>query len=182
MCSPIGDGAAALVLLSTRKARQLGLTAGVRVRSSVLATGWDFPAGSRDSVVRYAATLAYNDAGVGPEDLSVVELHDATSPAELICYEHLGLAPEGEGMQLVDQRATSLGGRIPVNPSGGLVRKGHPIGATGAAQIVELVEQLRGRSGQRQVEGARLGLAENGGGAIGADMAAVVVSVLEKVY
>jgi acetyl-CoA acetyltransferase len=179
MCSPIGDGAAALVLVSERKARQIGAR-GVRVRSSVLATGWDFAPGSGESAARYAAGLAYDAAQVGPQDLSVVELHDATSPAELMYYEFLGLAAPGEGLRLVEEGATSLGGRIPVNTSGGLVRKGHPVGASGAGQIVELVEQLRGAAGRRQVEGARLALAENGGGAIGADVAAIVVSVLEK--
>jgi acetyl-CoA acetyltransferase len=181
MCSPIGDGAAALILVSERRARQLGSQVNVRVRASALASGWDYEPESGESVPRYAAGVAYETADVGPADLDVVELHDATASAELMCYEHLGLAPPGEGTRLVDEGATRLGGRIPVNTSGGLIRKGHPIGASGAAQIVELVEQLRGRAGRRQVEGARLAMAENGGGAIGSDVAAVVVSILEKV-
>jgi acetyl-CoA acetyltransferase len=180
MCSPIGDGAAALILVSERKARQLGCASQVRVRSSVLTTGWDFAADSQDSVPRYAAGLAYETAEVGPEDLHMVELHDATTPAELMYYEYLGLAAPGEGTRLIEEGATTLGGRIPVNTSGGLIRKGHPIGATGAGQLVEVVEQLRGTAGKRQVAGARLGLAENGGGAIGRDVAAIVVSILEK--
>jgi acetyl-CoA acetyltransferase len=97
-----------------------------------------------------------------------------------MCYEHLGLAAAGAGADLLESGATELGGRIPVNPSGGLLRRGHPIGATGCAQLVELVDQLRGRAGPRQVTGARIGLAENAGGFIGEDAALIVVSVLER--
>lgn len=179
MCSPIGDGAAAIVLVSERKARSLGLKQPVRVLSSVLASGWDLE-DERESVARYAADLAYGAAGLGPQDLDVVELHDATAPAELIYYEYLGLAKEGEGVALIEAGDTSLGGRIPVNPSGGLLRKGHPIGASGAGQIVELVDQLRGRCSARQVDGARVALAENGGGFIGSDVAAIVISILQR--
>jgi len=179
MCSPIGDGAAALVLVSARKAKQLGLRDRVRVLSSVLASGYEYDEGGQ-SVPEYAARLAYDAAGVAPEDLDVVELHDASAPAEVIYYEHLLLAPENEGVALLESGATTLGGRIPVNPSGGLLRKGHPIGASGAGQIVELVDQLRGRCGARQVEGARVALAENGGGYIGRDVAAIVISILQK--
>ncbi|AXQ28314.1 thiolase family protein [Solimonas sp. K1W22B-7] len=179
MCSPIGDGAAAVVLVSERKARAMGLRDRVRVLSSVLASGFDYAAG-QETVPEYAARLAYEAAGVGPRDLDVVELHDASSPAEVIYYEYLGLAPKNEGAALVESGATTLGGRIPVNTSGGLLRKGHPIGASGAGQIVELVEQLRGRAGGRQVEGARTAMAENGGGFIGNDVAAIVISVLQR--
>lgn len=178
MCSPIGDGAAAVVLVSERKAREMGLRCRIRVRASVLASGWDYTEG--ETVPEYAARLAYEAAGLGPKDVDVVELHDASSPAELIYYEYLGLSPRGEGMRLVEEGATSLGGRIPVNPSGGLLRKGHPIGASGAAQIVELTDQLRGRCGARQVQGARTALAENGGGFIGNDVGAIVVSILQR--
>ena len=179
MCSPIGDGAAALVLVSEKKARQLGLRDRVRVLSSVLASGYDYDDGEI-AVPEYAARLAYAAAGVGPADLDVVELHDASAPAEVIYYEYLGLAGKNEGAALVESGATTLGGRVPVNPSGGLLRKGHPIGASGAGQIVELVDQLRGRCGARQVQGARTALAENGGGFIGKDVAAIVISVLQK--
>jgi len=179
MCSPIGDGAAALVLVSEKKAKQLGLKDRVRVLSSVLATGFEYADGEQ-TVPEYAAQLAYEAAGIGPQDLDVVELHDASSPAELIYYEYLGLAGKNEGVALVESGATTIGGRIPVNPSGGLLRKGHPIGASGAGQIVELVDQLRGRCGARQVQGARTAMAENGGGFIGRDVAAIVISVLQK--
>ncbi|MGQ0622610.1 MAG: thiolase family protein [Panacagrimonas sp.] len=179
MCAPIGDGAAAVLLVSEKKARQMGLKNGVRVLSSVLTTGWDYR-DDEPSVPEYASSLAYEEAGVGPKDVNVVELHDASAPAEVLYYEYLGLAKKGEGVALLESGATTLGGRVPVNPSGGLLRKGHPIGASGCGQLVELTDQLRGRCGARQVEGARTALAENGGGFIGQDVAAIVVSVLQR--
>jgi acetyl-CoA acetyltransferase len=177
MCSPIGDGAAAVVVVSERKARELGLSKPVRVMSSVLVSGYDEQAEDL-SVGRYAVVKAYEAAGVGPDDLSLIELHDASAPSEIIAYDYLGICEKGQGGRLIEDSSTRLGGRIPVNVSGGLLRKGHPIGATGAAQIVELTEQLQGRAQQRQVEGARIGLAHNGGGMIGTDAAATVVSIL----
>ncbi|WP_369855873.1 thiolase family protein [Candidatus Thalassolituus haligoni] len=179
MCSPIGDGAAAVVVVSERKARELGLSKPVRVLSSAFKTGWDFAEGESEASV-FEATIAqaYEEAGVGPSDLSVVELHDASAPSEIIHTEYLGLCPKGEGGLLVESGATRLGGRIPVSTSGGLLRKGHPIGATGIAQIVELTEQLQGRSGARQVESARIGLAENGGGFVKDSVAALIVTIL----
>lgn len=180
MCSPIGDGAAALVVASEAAVRRLGADRAIRVRSSVLASGWDYAGADEETVPEYAARLAYEAAGLGPSDIDVVELHDASAPAELIYYEYLGLAPRGGGVKLIEDGVTSLGGRRPVNPSGGLLRKGHPIGASGAAQIYELVTQLRGEAGERQVAGARAALAENGGGMLGTDVAAIVVSVLAR--
>ena len=177
MCSPIGDGAAAVVVVSERKARAMGLSRRVRVLSSALVSG--FEADDKDqSVGTFAAKTAYEAAGLGPKDLSLAEVHDASATSEIVAYEYLGLCAKGEGGRLVEDGVTALGGRIPVNASGGLLRKGHPIGATGAAQIVELTEQLWGRSGARQVAGARIGLAHNGGGMIGTDAAATVVSIL----
>lgn len=178
MCSPIGDGAAAVILVSERKARELGLKAKVRVAASALVSGWD--TGPGESVGALAAGQAYEAAGIGPGDLSCVELHDASAPSEIVAYEYLRLCGPGEGIKLVETNATRLGGRIPVNTSGGLLRKGHPVGATGCAQIVELTEQLQGRSGKRQVAGARIALAHNGGGAIGTDAAATVVTILQQ--
>jgi acetyl-CoA acyltransferase len=175
MCSPIGDGAAALVVCSPKAARRLG--ARVRVRACALVSGRDRRPGEPGAVER-AAQAAYEEAGVGPGDLDVVELHDAAAPAELMTYEELGLCGEGEGPALLASGATRLGGRIPVNPSGGLLSKGHPIGATGCAQLVELTDQLRGRCGQRQVAGASAALAQNGGGFLGTDAAAMVVTLL----
>jgi acetyl-CoA acetyltransferase len=179
MCSPIGDGAAAVIVVSERKARELGLRNPVRVLSSVLVSGWD-QADDDVSVGEYAARRAYEAAGVGPEDICLAELHDASAPSEVIAYDYLGICEKGQGGRLIEDGSTRLGGRIPVNVSGGLLRKGHPIGATGAAQIVEITEQLQGRSSQRQVENARIGLAHNGGGLIGLDAAATVVSILGR--
>jgi acetyl-CoA acetyltransferase len=176
MCSPIGDGAAAVVVCSEEYARRLG-TAQVRVRACALVSGTDRTAGEPGAVER-AAQRAYADAGLGPEDLDVVEVHDAAAPAELMCYEELGLCAPGEGPRLLASGDTALQGRLPVNPSGGLLSKGHPIGATGCGQLVELVDQLRGRCGARQVEGPRIALAENGGGFLGTDAAAMVVTIL----
>ncbi len=180
MCAPIGDGAAAMVLVSGKAAARLGLQEPVRVLSSVLASGWDHADGDGPRLAPTVAAEAYAAAGVGPADIDVVELHDAAAPAELMYYEHLGLAAPGEALTLLNSGATRLGGRVPVNPSGGLLRKGHPIGASGCAQLVELADQLRGRCGPRQVPGARTALAENGGGWIGEDAAAIVISVLQR--
>ncbi len=178
MCSPIGDGAAAAVVVSERKARELGIAKPVRVVCSVLRSGWDHGLDD-EGTVELCAREAYEEAGVGPQDLDVAECHDASAPAEITEYEALGLCPKGEGGKLIEEGATKLGGRLPVNTSGGLLRKGHPIGATGIAQIVELVEQLQGRSDKRQVEGARVALAQNGGGTIGTDAAAMCVTILQ---
>jgi acetyl-CoA acetyltransferase len=179
MCSPIGDGAAAVVIASERKARELGLRRPVGVVASVLRSGWDH-AGEEPGVTDLCAREAYREAGLGPGELDVVELHDASAPAEVIATEALGLCGAGDGGKLAESGATRLGGRIPVNTSGGLLRKGHPVGATGLAQLVELTEQLQGRSGPRQVEGAMVGLAQNGGGAIGSDAAAMCVTILAR--
>ncbi|MDH5670998.1 MAG: thiolase family protein [Myxococcales bacterium] len=177
MCSPIGDGAAAAIVVSERKARELGIGRPVRVLSSVLRSGWDRPY-EEDGLTEVCSKEAYEEAGIGPDALSVVELHDASAPAEVIATEGLGLCEKGEGGRLVSEGHTKLGGKCPVNTSGGLLRKGHPVGATGLAQVVELAEQLGGKSGKRQVEGARFGLAHNGGGNIGIDAAATVVTIL----
>ena len=179
MCSPLGDGAAAVIVVSERKAREMTLEKPVRVLSSALMSGWD-----RDiddpGLATACSGRAYEAAGVGPEDLSCVELHDASAPSELQCYEALGLCGAGESSKLIESGDTALGGRVPVNTSGGLLRKGHPVGATGAAQIVELTRQLRGQADKRQVEGAQLGLAHNAGGSLGFDAAACVVSILGR--
>jgi acetyl-CoA acetyltransferase len=177
MCSPIGDGAAAAIVMSEKKARELGVKKPVRVLSCVLRTGWDRRY-EDDGLTELCSKTAYEEAGVGPSDLSAVELHDASAPAEVIATEGLGLCKKGEGGVLAESGTTKLGGKIPVNTSGGLLRKGHPVGATGLAQVVELTEQIQGRSGARQVPNARLGLAHNGGGNIGIDAAATCVTIL----
>jgi acetyl-CoA acetyltransferase len=176
MCSPIADGAAALVLQATDRVRP-GQSP-VRVRAQVLSTG--VPGGLDHPLEKRTIDAAYEQAGLGPEDLDVVEVHDAASPNELVVCEELGLCPPGDAPKLLANGDTRLGGRVPINPSGGLVSRGHPVGATGAAQLVELVTQLRGRAGERQVEGARIALAENAGGYTHPEPAACVITVLEK--
>ncbi|MEE4147011.1 MAG: thiolase family protein [Halieaceae bacterium] len=179
MCSPIGDGAAAAVLVSERKARELGMARMVKVEASGLFSGWDYGE-SEETVAEGCARALYESAGIGPAELDCVELHDASAPSEIMYYEYLGLCPKGEGGPFVEAGHSRLGGKIPVNTSGGLMRKGHPIGATGLAQIVELTEQLRGEAGDRQVAGARTALAENGGGFIGNDAAAMAMTLLSR--
>jgi acetyl-CoA acetyltransferase len=176
MCSPVGDGAAAMLVASEDYARRLGVPS-VKVRASVLVSGTD-RAPDEPNAVERAARKAYAAAGVSPSELDVIEVHDAAAPAELMAYEDLGLCERGEGPKLLASGETRLGGRHVVNPSGGLLSKGHPIGATGCAQLVELADQLRGRCGDRQVRGARIALAENAGGFLSADNAATVVTVL----
>jgi acetyl-CoA acetyltransferase len=161
MCCPTGDGAAAAVVVSPEKARQLGAT--VKVLASVLTSDpWterDLTLPDVNTLTRNAAAQAYERAGVGPDDLDLVELHDCFATAEILHYENLGLCGEGEAGRLVDEGETAHGGRIPVNVSGGLLSKGHPLGATGIANVFEVTTHLRGAAGSRQVEGARVGLA-----------------------
>ncbi len=179
MCSPIGDGSAAAVIVSERKARELGVSKPIYVRSCVLRSGWDHGPDEPGAVER-CVSEAYEQAGIGPDDLDVIECHDASAPAELMYYEEFGLCKLGEGGALIDSGDTCLGGRLPVNPSGGLLRKGHPVGATGLAQLTELVEQLRSQSGARQVDGAQVGMAQNGGGTVGGDAAAMCVTIVSR--
>lgn len=175
MCSSIGDGAAAIVLTSPEVARHLD-TPDIRVRASAVVSAKAH--GARDLVAVSAARKAYEMSGIGPEDLDVIELHDASAPAELIHYENLGLCPPGGAIAMIRNGDTAIGGRIPVNPSGGLLSRGHPIGATGAGQIIELVQHLRGTAGARQREGAKVALAENNGGQLAGDSAVAVVTIL----
>jgi acetyl-CoA acetyltransferase len=162
MCSVNVDGSAAAVLASERKARELGMQRAVRVRASVLTSD---PWQERDLVMpdvntctRNAAKAAYEMAGVGPHDIDLVELHDCFATAEMLHYENLGLCGDGEAGKMIDEGQTALGGRIPVNVSGGLLSKGHPLGATGIANLYEVSTHLRGEAGKRQVAGAKLGL------------------------
>jgi acetyl-CoA acetyltransferase len=170
MCCPIGDGAAALVIS--------GAGDGIHVRASALsATGGSAPG----TVVQRAMATARERGGVAADEVDVIEIHDATASAELEAYEHLGLAPEGEGNRLITEHRTVLGGPLPVNTSGGLLSRGHPVGATGVLQIAELVSQLRGQAGGRQVDPVpRLALAQNAGGFVEGDNAVAVVTVLER--
>jgi acetyl-CoA acyltransferase len=162
MCSVNVDGSAAAVLVSEKKAKQLGMKRAVKVRASVLTSD---PWQERDLVMpdvntctRTAAKKAYENAGVGPNDINLVELHDCFATAEILHYENLGLCKDGEAGRMIDSGETALGGRIPVNVSGGLLSKGHPLGATGIANIYEVSTHLRGEAGKRQVEGAKFGL------------------------
>lgn len=162
MCSVNVDGSAAAVLASERKAREIGMARAVKVSASAMTSD---PWQERDLVMpdvntctRLAAKQAYEMAGVGPEDVNLVELHDCFATAEILHYENLGLCKDGEAGQLIDSGATALGGRVPVNASGGLLSKGHPLGATGIANIYEVSTHLRGEAGKRQVEGAKVGV------------------------
>ena len=178
-CPAVVDGAAAVVL-TTRPPQ--GHAKPIRVLASVVQSGI-FETGQVDmteaEITARAARMAYEEAGVGPKDLSLIELHDAFTISELLYYEALGLCEHGEARHLLASGATTLGGRVPVNPSGGLLAKGHPPGATGVAQIVELCEQLQNRAGKRQVQGARIGLSQvTGGGIWGVDHAACSIHIL----
>jgi len=181
MCAPIGDGSASAILCSAKMVKKLGLTKqAVKVRASILGSGMDHPKGSAiPSIGEHLATQAYEEAGIGPNDIDLAEVHDATSFGEIVQAENLGFCKKGEGGLIAEQGDTSLGGRIPINTSGGLTSRGHPIGASGLAQLHESVMQLRGRCGARQVDGARIAMAENGGGAIGVEEAAMCMHILE---
>jgi acetyl-CoA acyltransferase len=175
MCSPLGDGAAAALIVSEEFARTKGLK-GPRVDASVLVSGRGDDLSMAPSTKR-AAAQAYEMAGVGPEDIDFAEVHDAVAPAEISIYEDLRFCAPGDGPRLIEDRVTWLGGRLPVNTSGGLLARGHPIGATGLGQIAEVVWQLQGKGGSRQVENCKVGLTQNGGGHIGFDAAAMAVHI-----
>lgn len=181
MCAPIGDGAASAILCSEAVVKRLGLMKqAVLVRASILGSGTDAKPGvAHVEIGERLARKAYEVAGVGPDDINMAEVHDATSFGEICQVENLGFCPRGEGGRLAESGATSLTGRIPINTSGGLTSRGHPIGASGLAQLHELVVQLRGTAGKRQVANARLGMAENGGGALGNEEAAMGMHILE---
>lgn len=175
MCAPVGDGAAAAILCSEKFIEQHPNTRAVLVRASVLRSGsW-----KKDDIGSRAVTAAYEMAGLGPKDIDVAEVHDATAFGEINQIEQMEFCPIGKGGPFSESGATALDGKIPVNPSGGLLSRGHPIGASGLAQIYELVTQLRGEADQRQVK-AKIALAENGGGNIGFGEAAMSVHILEK--
>lgn len=180
MCSPISDGAAATILCSESGLKRLGIdrARAIRVRASVLRSGTAHdPKDLSQHVTRLAANQAYAQSGLGPQDVHVAEVHDASSFGEVLQAENLGFCPMGAGGEFAESGATTLGGRIPINTSGGLESKGHPIGATGLGQIFELVGQLRGECGKRQVEGARVAIQENGGGIWGYEEAAAHVGI-----
>lgn len=181
MCAPIGDGAAAAVLCSSRFIKRRGNGRVVKVRASVMGSGTNRPIEAEDDDIAVRLSRqAYEKAGVGPEDIDMAEVHDATAFGELHQTEALGFCKPGEGGRLAESGATRLGGKIPVNTSGGLESRGHPIGASGLGQINELVTQLRHEAGPRQVKDCRLALAENGGGNLGFEEAAMGIHILER--
>jgi acetyl-CoA acyltransferase len=183
MCAPISDGAAAAILCTEEGLKRHGFdrSRAIRVHASVLAGGTNRdPRAITEQIGRLAAQRAYEKAGFGPKDMDVAEVHDASAFAEIQQSENLGFCEYGQGGWIAEQGETSIGGRIPINPSGGLESKGHPIGATGLGQIHELVTQLRGEAGKRQVEGARLAIAENGGGFYRCEEALAVVTILGR--
>lgn len=181
MCAPISDGAAAAVVCSEKALTKIGRTRAVRIRGmGVSSTVARAPEALESHCVALAAQRAYAAAGISAKDIDVVEVHDASSFAEILQIENLGLCGRGEGGPYTASGATTLGGECPVNTSGGLVSKGHPIAATGIIQLHELVTQLRGEAGARQVQGARIAVAENGGGFLRIEDAAAVVTVLDR--
>lgn len=181
MCAPVGDGAAAAIVCSEAGLKKMTRTRAIRILSSVIRSATDRPAEAYDRhLCHLAAKQAYEQAGAGPMDMSLAEVHDATAFAEIQQVEAMGFCEFGFGGRLAEDGSTTLGGRIPVNVNGGLLSRGHPIGATGLAQVHELVTQLRGEAGARQVEGARLAIAENGGGFNGVEEAAVCITILGR--
>lgn len=183
MCAPLSDGAAAVVLCTEAGLKRIGADRSrcIKVAASVVRSfstrSYTEP---ERNVGRLAAQRAYEIAGLGPQDMHVAEVHDAAAMGEIIQCENLGFVPLGEGGPAAESGDFALGGRLPVNPSGGLESKGHPLGATGIGQLYELVTQLRGEAGARQVQGARHAIQENGGGMVGVEEAAVAVHILSK--
>ncbi|MBI2382854.1 MAG: thiolase family protein [Gammaproteobacteria bacterium] len=183
MCAPLTDGAAAVVVCTEAGLKRIGARRerSVRVLASVLRSFTNRPLDRPDlSVGHLTARQAYEVAGLGPSDIDVAEVHDASAMGEIIQVENLGFVPFGQGGPAAERGEFTLGGRIPVNTSGGLESKGHPLGATGIGQLFELVTQLRGEAGPRQVENARHAIQENGGGLQGIEEAAVAVNILSK--
>jgi acetyl-CoA acyltransferase len=174
MCAPISDGASAVVVTTADRARASGQRP-VWIRG--IATGMGAPP-SEETVIARIARRAFAEAGITPADIDVAEVHDSIAFNELLAYEELGLCPAGEGTRFAESGASSRAGRVPVNTSGGLESRGHPVAATGLAQIIELAQQLRHEAGDRQVAGARIAVAENAGGFVVDDTAAAVVTVL----
>jgi acetyl-CoA acyltransferase len=182
MCSTMGDGAAAAIVCARKIASRYTSKPPIHIAACELVSGtFTFPDEEHEPITKRAAKRAFKKAGIGPEDVNVAEVHDGMAPAELLLYEELGFCKEGEAGRMIDEGQTTLKGRIPVNPSGGLAAKGHPVAATGLAQVAEIVWQLRGEAGQRQVSNnPRIGLTENAGGWAMDDNAACAVTILKR--
>ncbi|MBI5446196.1 MAG: thiolase family protein [Deltaproteobacteria bacterium] len=182
MCSTMGDGAACAIVCAADLARRYTAKPLVNIAACELVSGtFTFPGEDHRPISTRAAERAYEKAGIGPEDVELAEVHDGMAPAELLLYEELGFCREGEAGRLIDEGITARTGRLPVNPSGGLAAKGHPVAATGLAQIAEVVWQLRSEAGERQVANEpRIGLTENAGGWASDDNAACAVTILKR--
>jgi acetyl-CoA acetyltransferase len=183
MCAPVTDGAAAALLCNEEGLKRIGADRSrcIRVAASVFRSFTHRRPGDAEmSIGHLAALQAYEQAGLGPRDMHVAEVHDASAMGEIIQAENLGFVPFGEGGPAAERGEFTLGGRIPINTSGGLESKGHPLGATGIGQLFELVTQLRGEAGVRQVPGARHAIQENGGGLQGIEEAALAIHILSK--
>ena len=183
MCSSISDGAAAAIVCSLNKAKEFTVKKPIRIATCTLRSGvYRLPDDERLDTAATTAQAAYEEAGIGPRDLETIELHDAMAPAELMLYERLGLCDPGDGPKLIDDGVTTLTGRVPVNPSGGLCSRGHPVGATGLLQIAELVWQMRGEAGERQIEKRpKVTMAQNQGGLLlGQDSAVYCCTILKS--
>lgn len=177
MCAPIGDGAAAVLLCSKERAARY-TTKPVWVAASVVGSGK--ASGGEETVTQRLAPRVYEAAGIGPAEVDVIEVHDATSPSEIISLIELGICPGEDAARWIDEGLLEIAGKVASNPSGGLVTKGHPVGATGCGQIYEIVKQLRGEAGRRQVKNPRTGMTHNGGGIIGLDAASMTLHVFKR--
>lgn len=178
MTCPLGDGAAACLIGTKEMARSMGKLP-VRIASTVLGS-FGYSPQDGEPVTTRVAKQAYREAGIEPAEIEIAELHDAVAPIELLLYEELGLCAPGESAKLIDNRDVWYDGRLPVNTSGGLTAKGHPAGATGIAQLAEIVWQMRGEAGERQIRPTpKIGIAENGGGHVGGETAVVALHVLK---
>jgi acetyl-CoA acetyltransferase len=183
MCAPMTDGAAAAIICTEAGLKRIGADPKrcVRIAASVIRSFTLRDLAEPEKHVSHLAALqAYEIAGLGPQDMHVAEVHDASAMGEIIQSENLGLAPLGQGGICAERGDFTVGGRIPINPSGGLESKGHPLGATGIGQLFELTTQLRGEAEARQVQGARHAIQENGGGLIGIEEGAVAVHILSR--
>ena len=182
MCAPIGDGAAAAIVVSEQYLKNLVGAKPVKIRAMAHTSGFDkrnFE--DTQDIGERLSKIVYEKAGLGPKDVDIAEVHDATTYGELHQTECLGFTPEGTGGQFVESGKTALDGKMPINTSGGLISRGHPVGASGLAQIYEVVTQMRGQAGTRQVpKDVRIALAENGGGILTLEEASMTITVLEK--
>ncbi len=184
MCAPIGDGAAATIIVSERIKPKLNLSGAVKIRAMAHTSGHDKRTFEEcEDIGERVSKIAYEKAGLGPEDIDIAEVHDATSYGELHQTEALGFTPEGTGGEFIDSGKSALDGEMPINTSGGLISRGHPVGASGIAQIFELTTQIRGDAGKRQVpKKVKIALAENGGGILTLEEASMTISILENIH